>query len=80
MSALWVVECYKENDKSKMWYSEYEYNRMRLEFRRSMQKKYKTNRRSPAGQEVDTMGNAPNKGTDSRQEDDSNLLGSNEIR
>ena len=77
MSALWVVECYKENDKSKIWYSEHEYNRMRFEFRQSMQKKIDTNRRSPAGQEVDTMGNTPNAGTDTRQEDDTDLLGSN---
>ena len=57
MSDLWVYERDDGKDKSKIWYSEEEYVRMKLDFKRSILNKYEANRVSSDGQvQVDASG------------------------
>ena len=90
LSDLWVYErCDDESVKRKVWYSECDFDRMKLEFKRSVQKKYATSRCAFAGRSEadDSSGSASNEELEDpdphhggQDEDSFDLLGPNVIR
>ena len=86
MSDLWVYERDDGKDKSKIWYSEEEYVRMKLDFKRSILNKYETNISSDGQGQVDATGSARRheglniNGQEVDESDDIDLLGPNVVR